>query len=180
MVLTHPAALMVGSGATTLSEPTWSFIAGRALETLRSGLWTAGLAGGEGLERLFQGAKAALTEVPIEDDRARAVADWLRKPQAALALGSPEARADILADVQASLAAMPDWGTFTRGARHTRNRIGLLACANPSAALAMLKAEDRDGPPGSTPESRRVFLQGAVAQDLVAFMLSPAYENAYT
>jgi tetratricopeptide (TPR) repeat protein len=180
VVLTHPAALMVGSAAATLSEPTWSFIAGRALETLRSGLWTAGLAGGEGLARLFEGAKGALAGTTPEDERARAIAEWLRKPQATLALGSPEARADILADVEACLAAMPDWTTLTRGARHTRNRIGLLACANPSAALAMLKAEDRDAPPGNTPESRQVFLQGAVAQDLVAFMLSPVYENAYT
>jgi tetratricopeptide (TPR) repeat protein len=180
VVLTHPAALMVGSAAATLSEQTWSFIAGRALETLRSGLWTAGLAGGEGLSRLLEGAKAALTNTTIttDDERARAISEWLRKPQATLALGSPEARADILADVEASLAAMPDWTTFTRGARHTRNRIGLLACANPSAALAMLKAEDRDAP-GNTPEARRAFLSGAFAQDLVAFMLSPVYENAF-
>jgi hypothetical protein len=180
VVLTHPAALMVGSAAATLSEATWSFIAGRALETQRSGLWTAGLAGGEGLARLLQGAKAALSDAPAEDERSRAIADWLRKPQAALALGSPEARADILADVEATLAATPDWGTLTRGARHTRNRIGLLACGSPSAALTMLKAEDRNLPPGNGLEARRAFLRGEVAQDLVAFMLSPAYENAHT
>ena len=179
VVLTHPAALMVGSAAATLSEQTWSFIAGRALETLRSGLWTAGLAGGEGLQRLLEGAKAALTNTTTDDERGRSISEWLRKPQATLALGSPESRADILADIEASLATMPDWTTFTRGARHTRNRIGLLACANPSAAIAMLKAEDRDAP-GNTPESRRAFLSGAVAQDLVAFMLSPVYENAFT
>ena len=84
---------------------------------------------------------------PIDEPQARAVAEWLRTPGAALLLGSPETRAAVRADVEAALAALPDWQTFVRGAQHTRNRIGLLACTSPADALNVLKIEER-GVPG--------------------------------
>ena len=99
-----------------------------------------------------------------------------------LSLGSPENRAAILADVEAALAALPDWPMFTRGAQHTRNRIGLLCCTSPADALIVLKADERGvsvGRDTDTPEGRQVFLRSPVARELIEFMLSPAYEAAF-
>jgi tetratricopeptide (TPR) repeat protein len=182
VIPTQPAGLLIGASTATLSENSWSFVAGRALETLRSGLRTSGLAGAEGLARLLEGARAALADVPIDEPQAKAVAEWLRTPDAVLSLGSAENRAAIRADVEAALAALPDWQTFTRGAQHTRNRIGLLACSNPADALVILKADERGVPVGrdtNTPEGRQAFLRGPVATALIEFMLSPAWEAAF-
>jgi tetratricopeptide (TPR) repeat protein len=182
VIPTQPAGLLIGASTATLSESSWSFVAGRALETLRSGLRTAGLAGAEGLARLLEGARATLADAPVDEPQAKAVADWLRTPDAVLSLGSAENRAAIRADVEAALAALPDWQTFTRGAMHTRNRIGLLACTNPADALVVLKADERGVPVGrdtNTPEGRQAFLRGPVAGALIEFMLSPAWEEAF-
>jgi len=178
VIPTQPAGLMISASAAALTEGAWSFVAGRALETLRSGLRTAGLAGAEALARLLEGARAVLADTTIDEPHASAIADWLRQPGSALSLMSAESRAEIRADVEAALAALPDWPTFVRGAQHTRNRIGLLACTRPSDALAVLKGEVR-GHDVDTPDARRAFLRGGSAAELVRFMLSPAYEAAF-
>jgi tetratricopeptide (TPR) repeat protein len=181
VILTQPAGLLVASGANPLADPAWSFIAARALETLRSGLWMAGLAGAEGLARLLEAARAVLADSAVDEPRARAIADWLRRPDAALFLGPPEERVETLAAVEAALASLPDWTTLTRGAQHTRNRIGLIGCADPSAALAMLKAEDRAATSvGDSPAARREFLRRAATGDLIRFMFSPTYEATFS
>jgi hypothetical protein len=182
VIPTQPAGLLIGASTATLSEQSWSFVAGRALETLRSGLRTSGLAGAEGLARLLEGARAGLADAPIDEPQARAVAEWLRAPGAALELLSPEGRAEIRTYVEAALANLPDWGMFTRGAQHTRNRIGLLACTAPADALTVLKADERGVPVGrdtNTPEGRQAFLRTPIARELVEFMLSPIYEAAF-
>ena len=182
VIPTQPAGLLIASASPALTENSWSFVAGRALETLRSGLRTSGLAGAEGLARLLEGARAVLADAA---DR-RAAGPRRRRlaahAGAALLLGSPETRADICVDVEAALAALPDWPTFTRGAQHTRNRIGLLACTSPADALTVLKADDRGVPVGrdtNTPEGRQAFLRNPVARELIEFMLSPACEAAF-
>jgi tetratricopeptide (TPR) repeat protein len=182
VIPTQPAGLLIAAAAAALTDKAWAFVAGRALETLRSGLRTSGLAGGDGLARMLEGARAVLADAPIDEPQARAVAEWLRTPGAALLLGSPETRAAALVDVEAALAALPDWPSFVRGAQHTRNRIGLLACTSPADALGVLKIEER-GVPGrpdtDTPEGRQAFLRTTVANELIGFMLSPAYEAAF-
>ena len=183
MIPTQPAGLLIGAAAADAERARrWSFVAGRALETLRSGLRTSGLAGAEGLARLLEGARAVLSEATIDEQQARAVAEWLRTPHATLSLGSPENRAAVLADVEAALEALPDWPMFMRGAQHTRNRIGLLCCTSPADALIVLKADERGvrvGRDTDTPEGRQVFLRRPVARELIGFMLSPAYEAAF-
>ena len=182
VIPTQPAGLLIAASTATLSEHSWSFVAGRALETLRSGLRTSGLAGAEGLARLLEGARAVLADAQVDEPQARAVADWLRRPEAALLLGSAETRAAIRADVEAALESLPDWQAFTRGAMHTRNRIGLLACTSPADVLTVLKADERGVPVGrdtNTPEGRQAFLRSPVAIELIGFMLSPAYEAAF-
>ncbi len=173
---------MIAAAAAALTDKGWAFVAGRALETLRSGLRTSGLAGAQGLARLLEGARAVLAESEVDEQQARAVAEWLRTPGSALLLGSAETRASVRAHVETALEALPDWQAFVRGAQHTRNRIGLLACTSPLDALNVLKIEER-GVPGradtDTPEGRQAFLRTAVANELIGFMLSPAYEEAF-
>jgi tetratricopeptide (TPR) repeat protein len=182
VIPTQPAGLMIAAAAAALTDKGWAFVAGRALETLRSGLRTSGLAGAQGLARLLEGARAVLAESEIDEPQARAVAEWLRAPGSALLLGSAETRASVRAHVETALEALPDWQAFVRGAQHTRNRIGLLACTSPLDALNVLKIEER-GVPGradtDTPEGRQAFLRTAVANELIGFMLSPAYEEAF-
>jgi thioredoxin-like negative regulator of GroEL len=191
VIPTHPAGLMIAPAAADLSEKAWAFVTGRALETLRSGLRTAGLISGEGLPRLTRiltAARVVLLEgmdgrepaPPLEDPETRAIADWLRTPDAALSLGTADMRAETLAEVEATLANPPDWGTFTRGAQHTRNRIGLLACGNAAEALNVLRGEDRNGPLRDTPAARLELLRGVAARALVEFMFSPTYEQAFS
>jgi hypothetical protein len=173
---------MIAAAAAALTDKGWAFVAGRALETLRSGLRTSGLAGAQALTRLLEGARAVLAETESDDPQARAVADWLRTPGSNLLLGPSETRATVRADVEAALEALPDWQSFVRGALHTRNRIGLLACTSPTDALNVLKIEERAVPGRAdtdTPEGRQAFLRTAVANELIGFMLSPAYEAAF-
>jgi hypothetical protein len=191
VIPTHPAGLMIAPAAADLTEKAWSFVTGRALETLRSGLRTAGLISGEGLPRvtrMLTAARAVLLEgtegrepaAPLEEPDARAIADWLRTPESALSLGTGDMRAETLAEVEATLANPPDWGSFTRGAQHTRNRIGLLACGSAAEALNVLRGEDRNGPLADTPAARLELLHGVAARALVDFMFSRTYEQAFS
>jgi tetratricopeptide (TPR) repeat protein len=180
LIPSQPAGLLISPAAVLLGPQAWSFVAGRAIEALRSGLVTAGLTGGGGLARLLEGARAALGGAASDEPRARAVADWLTRPEAAVTLGLPEARVDLLAEVEAALTALPDWQTFRRGTRHTCNRIGLLVCGSPVDALLVISEGelfgDDDEPP--TAAIRGEFLRGESARELVTFMFSPAYETA--
>ncbi len=180
LIPSQPAGLLISPAAVMLGPEAWSFVAGRAIEALRSGLVTAGLTGVDGLTRMLEGARAALGGAAAIEPRGVAVADWLRRPEAAVALGSPEARAELLAEVEAALADLPDWQTFRRGTRHTCNRVGLLVCGSPVDALSVVSEGelygDDDEPP--TAAVRGEFLRGASAHEIVTFMFSPAYEAA--
>ena len=180
LIPSQPAGLLISPAAVLLGPQAWSFVAGRAIEALRSGLVTAGLTGGDGLARLLEGARAALGGATSDDLRARAVAEWLTRPEATVTLGSPEARAELLVEVEAALTDLPDWQTFRRGTRHTCNRIGLLVCGSPVDALLVVSEGelfgDDDEPP--TAAIRAEFLRGESARELVTFMFSPAYETA--
>jgi len=73
-----------------------------------------------------------------------------------------------------------EWQTFRRGTRHTCNRIGLLVCGSPLSALAVISEGELYGDDGELPstETRREFLRGPTAREIITFMLSPAYEAA--
>jgi tetratricopeptide (TPR) repeat protein len=182
LIPSQPAGLLISPAAVMLEPAGWSFVAGRAIEALRSGLVTAGLTGVDGLARLLEGARAALGGAAAEEPRARAVAEWLSRPGAAVTLGGPEARAELLVEVESALKELPDWQTFRRGTRHTCNRIGLLVCGSPVDALMVVSEGelfgDDDEPP--TPAVRAAFLRGETAHEIVTFMFSPAYEAAAT
>jgi tetratricopeptide (TPR) repeat protein len=180
LIPSQPAGLLISPAAVLLGPLAWSFVAGRAIEALRSGLVTAGLTGVDGLARLLEGARAALGGAPSDEPRARAVAEWLARPEAMVTLGSAEARTELLAEVEAALTSLPDWQTFRRGTRHTCNRIGLLVCGSPVDALSVVSEGelfgDDDEPP--TAAIRGEFLRGPSAREFITFMFSPAYEAA--
>ena len=108
------------------------------------------------------------------------MAEWLKRPEAMVTLGAPEARAELLADVEAALTALPDWQTFRRGTRHTCNRIGLLVCGSPVDVLSVVSEGelfgDDDEPP--TAAIRGEFLRGESPREIITFMFSPTYETA--
>jgi tetratricopeptide (TPR) repeat protein len=182
LVSTQPAGLLISLNASNLGPAAWSFVAGRAIEALRSGLVTAGLNGTDGLARLFEGARAALGGEPTRDPEAQRVADWLGRPEQQLLLGSAEARAELLADVQAALGALPDWDAFRRGIRHTCNRVGVLVCGDPVAALGVIAEAETvgDDQPVRDAATRAELLRSPAVRELIAFLLSPVFESATT
>ncbi|HEY4395252.1 MAG TPA: hypothetical protein VGP64_14375 [Polyangia bacterium] len=180
LIPSAPAGLLISPAAVMLGPEAWSFVAGRAIEALRSGLVTAGLTGVDGLTRMLEGARAALGGAAATEPRSVAVAEWLRRPEAAVTFGAAEARAELLAEVESALGDLPDWQTFRRGTRHTCNRVGLLVCGSPVDALMVISEGelfgDDDEPP--TAAVRGEFIGGATAHEIVTFMFSPAYEAA--
>ncbi|HXU65175.1 MAG TPA: tetratricopeptide repeat protein, partial [Polyangia bacterium] len=181
LVPTHPAGLLISPNAASLSPAAWSFVAARAIEALRSGLVTAGLNGTDGLARVFEGARAALGGEPAGAPAAQRVAEWLRRPEQQLLLGA-DTRAELLADVQAALAALPDWDAFRRGIRHTCNRVGVLVCGQPVAALQVIAEAETvgDDEPVRDAATRAEMLRSPAVRELVAFLLSPVFESAAT
>jgi tetratricopeptide (TPR) repeat protein len=180
LIPTQPAGLLISPAAVMMAPQAWSFVAGRAIEALRSGLVTAGLSGVDGLGRLLEGARAALGGAAAEEPRAVAVAEWLKRPEAMVTLGGPEARAELRADVEAALTALPDWQTFRRGTRHTCNRIGLLVCGSPVDVLSVVSEGELHGDDDEPPTAaiRAEFLRGESPREIITFMFSPAYETA--
>jgi tetratricopeptide (TPR) repeat protein len=180
LVPTQPAGLLISPSAANLGPAAWSFVAGRAIEALRSGLVTAGLNSADGLARLFTGARAGLGGAPTDDPASQRVADWLRRPEHELMLGNPENRAELLADIEAALTAMPDWDAFRRGIRHTCNRVGVLVSGNPVAALEVVAEAEAigDDTPIRDATARAAMLRGSAARELVAFLLDPVFEAA--
>jgi tetratricopeptide (TPR) repeat protein len=180
LVPSQPAGLLISPSTANLGPAAWSFVAGRALEALRSGLVTAGLNSADGMARIFVGARAGLGGAATDDPAARRVADWLRRPEHQLLLGNAGARDELLADVESALAALPDWDAFRRGIRHTCNRVGVLVSGSPVAALEVVAEAEAIGEetPIRDAAARAALLRGSAARELVAFLLSPAFEAA--
>jgi hypothetical protein len=179
VLATRPPALRISAAAADLPERTWEFMAGRALEELRSGL--AGLRGAAQAEvaATLAGARAALTNATPQGERAQAVARWLGDADPAASLpGGPE-RKRLVDDLEA-VAKTFDWDAFLEAAQDTANRVGLLACGSPTDALGVLAREDlllAQSDPGRA-DARRGFVRTGAVRELVRFMLSPEYEQA--
>lgn len=180
LVPTQPAGLLISPNASSLGPAAWSFVAGRAIEALRSGLVTAGLNGTDGLARIFEGARAGLGGAPAEDPAAQRLAEWLSRPEQLLMLGGADTRAELRADVEAALGALPDWEAFRRGIRHTCNRVGVLVCGQPVAALEVIAEAETvgDDDDGLDATARAELLRSPAVRELIAFLLSPVFESA--
>jgi tetratricopeptide (TPR) repeat protein len=172
----QPVQLRVTSAAAALPEAAWTFLAARALEEARGGL--CGLRGFSASERteVLEGAQAALLgETPV-GERAQAAAR--RVTDAVETLPAGPARERLVADLRQVLSKPADWEAFARAAAHTANRVGLLACGDPAAALEALAREDARLTGGDADSGPRRFLRTSPVRELVKFMLSSAYANA--
>ncbi|HEV3031630.1 MAG TPA: tetratricopeptide repeat protein, partial [Polyangia bacterium] len=172
-----PVKVRVTSAATALPDAAWTFVAARALEEARAGL--GALRGLEAAPRaeVLAGALAALLGETPDGERARAAAGRVKEALETLPTGG--AREKLVADLRKVVSAPPDWAVFERGAAHTTNRVGLLACGDPAVALAALAREDALLARGASgAEAQRGFLRTTPVRELVKFMLSPAYSNA--
>ncbi|HSZ83627.1 MAG TPA: tetratricopeptide repeat protein, partial [Polyangia bacterium] len=174
---TKPPQLRVTSAAVALPEAAWTFLAARALEDARGGL--PGLRRLDTTERaeVLAGAQATLLGERPDGARARAAARLVNDAVDLLPAGA--ARERLIADLRQVLSSPLDWEAFGRAAAHTANRVGLLACGDPVAALAAL---GRDGgligKAATDASARRAVLRTDVVRELVRFMLSPAYTHA--
>ena len=179
LVPTQPAGLLISPNASSLGPAAWSFVAGRAIEALRSGLVTARLNSADGLARIFEGAGPAWGETHRRSGRPaggglgpapRAAADAGRRRQPRRAAGR----------CRVGAAALPDWDAFRRGIRHTCNRVGVLVSGSPVAALEVIAETETvaDETPVRDTTARAELLRGPAARELIAFLLDPAFEAA--
>ncbi|HTA18570.1 MAG TPA: hypothetical protein VK989_04725, partial [Polyangia bacterium] len=174
---TKPPQLRVTSAAVALPDAAWTFFAARALEDARGGL--PGLRRLDTTERaeVLAGAQATLLGERPDGERARAAARLVNDAVDLLPAGA--ARERLIADLRQVLSSPLDWEAFGRAAVHTANRVGLLACGDPTVALATLGREGGlTGKAATDVEARRAVLRTDVVRELVRFMLSPAYAHA--
>jgi tetratricopeptide (TPR) repeat protein len=176
--ITHaarPLPLALTPAALTLPDVDWTFLVARALEEARSG--AVGLRALTTTERteVLAGAQAALLGETPDGARAQEAARLVTEAGAALPTG--DARARLVSDLRQVLSRPPDWEALAGAAAHTANRVGLLACGSPAAALAALAREDALLPSSGqddTDDERSSFLRTSAVRELVRFMLSPA------
>jgi hypothetical protein len=178
-----PLQLRVTSAAAALPDAAWTFLAARALDEARSGLCGVRRLGPADRTEALEGAQAALLGETPDGERARAAARLVTDAVETLPPGA--ARERLVSDLRQVLSSPPDWEAFARAAAHTANRVGLLACGDPTVALAALAREDaafakaQSGKDAAkAAEARRAFLRTPAVRELAKFMLSPAYANA--
>jgi tetratricopeptide (TPR) repeat protein len=174
-----PPPMQITSAAAALPDVDWLFLAARALEEARSGLPALRGLGASERTAVLEGAQAALCGATPDGERARATARLVGEASAVLSTG--KARERLVADLRQVLSKPPDWEAFSRAAPHTANRVGLLACGSPAAALAALAREDALlAKVGDAADrvARIAFLRTTPVRELVSFMLSPTYARA--
>jgi trimeric autotransporter adhesin len=183
-----PVSLRISAAAAALPEAAWTFLAARALDDMRGGLPALRDLPAADRTEVLVGAQAALMGAKPESARARATAARVNEAGAGVPTG--EARESLVADLAQVLSKPPNWESFLRAVPHTANRVALLACGSPSAALAQLAREDAQlakvgagagagaGNTGTSTEARLGFLRTSPVRELVSFMLSPAYARA--
>jgi tetratricopeptide (TPR) repeat protein len=163
---TRPVTIALGPRTAELPPAELAFVAGRALEEVRSGSFIASALPPPALVELLRAVSLFLGGRSAGgSDVDRQVAAWLYEPEQA-ALLPDAARPALLADLDELLAdpAQVEAGMtqYLRGCRFTADRVGLVTCGNPLAAVrALLTRETADAP--------------AALSELVAFLLSPAY-----
>jgi hypothetical protein len=103
----------------------------------------------------------------------------LRKPEIAALIPIPEHQNEFIADASHALADPPDLDDYIRGCRYTADRVGLLVCGRPLAALRALAGFLKDGSAAeetATIAHRQEQLRASQAmREMVAFMVSEEY-----
>jgi hypothetical protein len=168
VVGTRPVTIALGPKAAELPQAELAFLAGRALEDVRSGTFIATAVPPAALVELLRAVANFLARRSSSVELDRNVASWLTIPEHAALLGDEE-RPRLVADLDEVLAEagtlearMPD---YLRGCRFTADRVGIFTCGSPVAGLRALAAVDgTEGPDGA-----------AALSELVSFLLSPEY-----
>jgi hypothetical protein len=172
VVGSRPITVAVGPRVAELPAAELAFLGGRALEEARAGTFIAATLPAHALTDLLRAVAVVLGGQASAGggELDRAVAAWLSDPEQA-ALLSDEGRPRLVAALEEVLSAPAELearlSDYLRGCRFTADRLGLLACGSPVAALRALAAVDgATGPDGT-----------AALGELVAFLLSPAYRS---
>ena len=168
VVGTHPVTIALGPKAAELPPGELAFLGGRALEDARSGTFIATALSGPALVELLRAVAGFLARRSGGGELDRSVAAWLTVPEHAALLGD-EGRSQLVADLDELLASAGEvegrLTEYLRGCRFSADRVGLVACGSPVAALRALAAV------GGTESD-----EGAAALgELVGFLLSPEY-----
>jgi len=200
---TRPATLSIGSRALTVPQSELVFLVARAIDEVRAGTALVARLSQDELAALLAGATASLSATAAPADRlARAAVTWLAGPEQAAEMPHGPARMAVMDHLAAAKTAGPPIGSYLAGCRHTANRVGLLTCMSPLAAvraLARLEGwrddETAGGEPGrhdlpaptaapdrlrdDTIGARQRFLRDSAAlRELVRYIVSPAYNAA--
>ncbi|HEY8927373.1 MAG TPA: hypothetical protein VIU64_23485, partial [Polyangia bacterium] len=192
-VPTRPATVRIPSPLVARPEEELLFLAGRAIDRVRSGLAlvdaASSAAPGEtaaDVAALLQGMSAALGGSPTPaSPLGSAAAAAMDEPERTTAVVEYSTAAGAtLDDLQAALEALPQWESFREAAARAADRFGLLASGSPLHALRALQASDAsasgdtDLSDGLTERERRVaFLWSPAGRELVTFLLSATYAD---
>ena len=184
---TQPLSILVGRRAEALAAGDLRFFVARALEQARAGTLAVLRMSPENLRGMLRAvlrvAGAPGTPFEIAEEAAdEATALWLtrlRQPEILPLIPVDEHRDDLIADASHALANPPDLDDYIRGCRYTADRVGLLVCGRPLAALRALAGLLKDGSAAeesATVTHRQEQLRASQAmRELVAFMVSGGY-----
>ena len=184
---TQPLSILIGRRAESLAPSDLRFFVARALEQARAGTLAVLRMSPDNLRGMLRAvlrvAGAAGTPFEMAEEAAdEATALWLtrlRKPEIAALIPIHEHKDELIADASHALANPPDLDDYIRGCRYTADRVGLLLCGRPLAALRALAGLLKDGSSAeetTTVAHRREQLRASQAmRELVAFMVSEEY-----
>jgi tetratricopeptide (TPR) repeat protein len=184
---TQPLSILIGRRAEALAASDLRFFVARALEQARAGTLAVLRMSPDNLRGMLRAvlrvAGAPGTPFEIAEESAdEATALWLtrlRKPEIAALLPIQEHHNEFIADASHALADPPDLDDYIRGCRYTADRVGLLGCGRPLAALRALAGYLKDGSAAeetATVVHRQEQLRASQAmREMVAFMVSEEY-----
>lgn len=184
---TQPLSILIGRRAEALAASDLRFFVARALEQARAGTLAVLRMSPDNLRGMLRAvlrvAGAPGTPFEIAEESAdEATALWLtrlRKPEIAALIPASAHKDELIADASHALADPPDLDDYIRGCRYTADRVGLLLCGRPLAALRALAGFLKDG--SATEETatvahRQELLRASQAmREMVAFMVSEEY-----
>jgi tetratricopeptide (TPR) repeat protein len=185
---TQPLCILIGREAAALSAAHLRFFVARALEQARAGTLAVLRMSQRNLRGMLRAvlrvAGAPGTPFEIAEESAdQATALWierLRKPEIAALIPLDKAKEELIENATRALANPPELDSYIRGCRYTADRMGLLACGRPLAALralaGLLKVDNVASGEEATLARRQEQLRASPALcELIAFMLSEEY-----
>lgn len=185
---TQPLCILIGRRAEALSEADLRFFTARAIEQARAGTLAVLRMSQRNLRGMLRAvlrvAGAPGTPFEIAEESAdQTTALWierLRMPAMAALIPLDKAKEELIENATRALANPPELDSYIRGCRYTADRMGLLACGRPLAALralaGLLKVDSAATGEKATLARRQEQLRASPALcELVAFMLSDEY-----